>query len=112
MLEVLIAVVILSFGLLGMAGLQISSLRVNQSAHMRTQAVSQAYNIVDQVRSDAVNVGAYDGVNVDLSQLFPSGQAAIAVNNPMITVTISWDDRAAGGQAAEQITVTTMLVAP
>ncbi|MDD2892709.1 MAG: type IV pilus modification protein PilV [Halothiobacillaceae bacterium] len=53
LLEVLIAVVVLSIGLLGMAALQSSALRNNQSSLERSQAVIQSYFILDAIRATA-----------------------------------------------------------
>lgn len=52
LLEVLVAIVVLSFGLLGMAGLQAASLKSNQTALQRSQAVVLAYDIMDRMRSN------------------------------------------------------------
>lgn len=54
LIEVLIAVVILALGLLGLAGLQSTSLRNNQSAYFRSQATLLAYDIADRVRANSV----------------------------------------------------------
>ncbi len=51
MIELLVAVVLLSVGLLGMAALQAATLRNNQSANYRTQASNLAYELVDTARS-------------------------------------------------------------
>ncbi|MCX7563983.1 type IV pilus modification protein PilV [Xanthomonadaceae bacterium XH05] len=51
MVELLVAIVILSIGLLGMAALQAATLRNNQSANYRTQASNLAYELVDTARS-------------------------------------------------------------
>lgn len=61
LLEVLIALVVLSIGLLGLAGLQSTGLRFNQSAGMRTQATQLAYDMSDRMRANmvAVNAGSY-----------------------------------------------------
>lgn len=59
LLEVLISVVILSIGLLGLAGLQVAALRVNQGAMQRSQATILAYDILDRMRSD--RIAAIDG---------------------------------------------------
>lgn len=63
LLEVLIALVVLSIGLLGLAGLQSTGLRFNQSAGMRTQATQLAYDMSDRMRANmtAVNAGSYLG---------------------------------------------------
>jgi type IV pilus assembly protein PilV len=55
LIEVLVAVLILSLGLLGMAGLQAKSLRANQSSYARTQAVMLSYYILDAMRADKSN---------------------------------------------------------
>jgi len=51
MIEVLVAVLVLSVGLLGMGTLLAVSLRNTQSASYRTQAANIAYEYVDIVRS-------------------------------------------------------------
>ena len=52
LLEVLVALVILSIGLLGLAGLQAASLRYNHSSYLRSQATLIAYDIVDRMRAN------------------------------------------------------------
>jgi type IV pilus assembly protein PilV len=52
LLEVLIALLILSIGLLGLAALQTTSLRSNQMASMRTTATQLAYDISDRMRAN------------------------------------------------------------
>ena len=52
LLEVLIAVVILSVGLLGLAGMQVTSLKYVTSSLQRTQATSLAYDILDRMRAN------------------------------------------------------------
>jgi type IV pilus assembly protein PilV len=64
LLEVLIAVLVLSIGMLGLAGLQTASLRFNTSAYYRTQATSLAYDLVDRLRAnrDAALDGEYNAI--------------------------------------------------
>lgn len=52
LIEVLVAVLILSLGMLGMAGLQTRALKANQSSHARTQAVMLSYYMLDAMRAD------------------------------------------------------------
>jgi len=52
LVEVLVAVLILALGLLGMAGLQASALKSNQSSNARTQAVMLSYYMLDAMRAD------------------------------------------------------------
>ena len=64
MLEVLITALILSLGLLGLAGLQVKSMQFNHSAYLRSQATLLAYDITDRMRANqaAVTAGNYDKV--------------------------------------------------
>ncbi|MCQ4313670.1 type IV pilus modification protein PilV [Stutzerimonas sp. VN223-3] len=62
LIEVLVAMLILSVGLLGLAGMQMTALQSNQSAYYRSQATVLAYDVIDRMRanrSDALN-GVYD----------------------------------------------------
>lgn len=52
LLEVLIALLVLSIGLLGIAGLQLTGLQENQNAHFRTQAVYLANDMADRMRAN------------------------------------------------------------
>ena len=56
LLEVLIALLILSIGLLGLAALQTTSLRSNEMASMRTAATHLAYDITDRMRANPTGV--------------------------------------------------------
>ncbi|CAK0737766.1 type IV pilus assembly protein PilV [Gammaproteobacteria bacterium] len=50
LVEVLVAMAVLSVGLLGLASLQIVALRANSSALYRTQANNLTYLIIDSMR--------------------------------------------------------------
>ncbi|MDX5152353.1 MAG: type IV pilus modification protein PilV [Acidiferrobacterales bacterium] len=52
LLEVMIALVIFSIGLLGLAGLQAGGLRSNTQAQLRTIATIQAYDMAERIRSN------------------------------------------------------------
>jgi type IV pilus assembly protein PilV len=62
LIEVLVAVIVLSIGLVGVAGLQAVSLKNNQSAFMRSQASALAYDLADRMRANVpgANAGMYD----------------------------------------------------
>lgn len=55
LIEVLISLVVLSIGMLGLAGLQLWSLRNNQGAMERSMAVVETHSIVDAMRADRAN---------------------------------------------------------
>jgi type IV pilus assembly protein PilV len=52
LIEALVALVVLSVGLLGLAMLQITSLQANTDAYYRTQASLHAYEIMDRMRAN------------------------------------------------------------
>ena len=58
LIEVLIALLVLSIGLLGLAALQTNGLRSNQMASMRTTATQLAYDISDRMRANRVGLDA------------------------------------------------------
>ncbi|HED19244.1 MAG TPA: type IV pilus modification protein PilV [Gammaproteobacteria bacterium] len=65
LIEVLVAMFVLSIGLLGLASLQVTALRNDQSAFMRSQATILAYDLADRMRANsaAVTSGFYDPAN-------------------------------------------------
>ena len=65
LLEVLIAVIVLSVGLLGIAGLQAFGQRSNHSAYLRSQATALAYDMIDRMRANTAGVlsGSYDAID-------------------------------------------------
>lgn len=120
LLEVMVAVFVLAIGLLGMAHLQITSLKHNQSAEFRTQAALLAADMLDRMRAnrDAAHTGNYaislesepptttnsiaDADIVDwqnnIATFLPNGDGEIScgvftINTEFICdVTISWID--------------------
>ncbi len=59
LIEVMVAVFVLSIGLLGMAALMATSLRNTQSADHRSQAVNLAYDALEMLRADVPNATRY-----------------------------------------------------
>ena len=66
LIEVLIAMIVLAVGLLGLAGLQATSLRNNQSAYNRIKATQLAYDIADRMRANYTEAKKSKGDNVYL----------------------------------------------
>ncbi|MGE5242165.1 MAG: type IV pilus modification protein PilV [Bacteroidota bacterium] len=58
LIEVLVALLVLSIGLLGLAALQTTSLKYNTDSYTRTQATLLAYDIMDRMRSNLTGVSA------------------------------------------------------
>jgi len=114
--EALVALLVLSIGLLGVAALQLTSLRSNHSSSLRSQATLLAYDMVDRMRANrnAALGGAYDIALAvtpttgslaladlarwkgNLLNTLPTGDGSIArtVTGTVttFTVTVRWDD--------------------
>lgn len=62
LIEVLVAVLVLSIGLLGIAAVQMRALANNNSAMARSMATVASYSILDAMRADRTNAlgGAYN----------------------------------------------------
>lgn len=137
MIEVLITLVILAFGLLGLAGMQSVGLKNSHSSLMRSKAVVIGYDIIDRMRSNCMKAldGDYNIALATAASSTPStmaqrdlaewktsiaatlnsGQGAVTVNAATFfaTVTIQWDDsRATSGSATQTVTVVGVLPAP
>ncbi|MBM7132042.1 type IV pilus modification protein PilV [Dyella mobilis] len=73
LIEVLVAVVILSVGFLGVAALQAMSLSTNNSSMARNMAVIDTYSILDAMRADIGNASSYTGTSVTASSCSTTG---------------------------------------
>jgi type IV pilus assembly protein PilV len=139
LLEILVALLIVSIGLLGIAGIIAIGLKNNQSAGFRSQATWLANDIVDRMRANRVTaetpagvrsscyvIGLEDTPSADadvcatdvrqwrtaLAAALPAGTGSVALDaaTRKVTVVVQWDDsRGAGGLPAEGITVETRL---
>ncbi len=58
LIEILVTIVIVSVGLLGLAGLQINGLRANMSSETRSKATLLAGDIVERMRANLAGVDA------------------------------------------------------
>jgi len=59
LLEVMVSVLILAFGLLGLAAMQTNALKNNQSSFQKTQAIMLTYFITEAIRLDRTNLANY-----------------------------------------------------
>ena len=121
LLEVLIALVVLSIGLLGVAALQAVGLRSSQGAYLTSQASLLAYDMADRIRANPESLAIYNGFETDcavagaglagadlqewscaVETLLPDGTGSIAgleVQNfgvigtvTRYTITMTWED--------------------
>jgi len=72
LVEVMVAMVVFSIGLLGLAGLQSLGISNNQTAYLRSIAMQQAYNMSDRMRDNitAVNAGNYNAITTTIPSSF------------------------------------------
>jgi len=114
LIEALIALIVLSVGLLGVAGLEMTGLRANMSSASRTQASYLANDIMNRMRAnlDAARANAYQvsyggvisGTTLaandvtawlaEISLVLPGGQGQISVDTTtkLATVSVQWVD--------------------
>lgn len=118
LIEVLIAVIVLSIGLLGLAGLQSTGLRHNHDAYARTLGATLSNDMADRIRANMAgfSAGHYDNTATfsaacenntgctpqQMAQhdtfrwqqglaALPSGQGDVLINGGLVTVTVRWD---------------------
>ncbi len=83
LLEVMIALVIFSIGLLGLAGLQARGLQSNTVAQYRTMAVIQAYDMAERIRANPQGVANNDYDALDAAAgIAPAPNCVTASCNP------------------------------
>ncbi|MCF6236727.1 MAG: type IV pilus modification protein PilV [Gammaproteobacteria bacterium] len=76
LIEVLVTMIVISIGLLGLAGLQASSLKHNNSAYQRSQATFLAYEMLDRMRANPMGIDANAYNSIDTGSL-PSDPGCI-----------------------------------
>ena len=125
LMEVLIAVLILSIGLLGLASLQANGLRSNFGSYARSQAVLMANDMADRIRANPTQAaaGSYNNITAtvadpgclaadctsvemashdiaawytNLQNTLPMGTGTVAGNGTVFTISVMWDDDRSG----------------
>lgn len=90
LIEVMIAILVLAFGLLGFALLQTMNVRFTKSAQQRTVATNLAYELVDVMRSQRSQASFYNGITYgSFSGVTPpaSGCARVVAATPAANIT-------------------------
>lgn len=64
LIESMIALLVISVGLLGIAALQLTSMQQNNSALQNSKAVWIAYNMADRIRANQSEFANYDDIDV------------------------------------------------
>lgn len=89
LLEGLIAILIFSFGILAIVGLQANSMRITTDAKMRIDASNIANQRVGAMWTDTGNLAAHAGANEVIASL-PEGKMTTIVAADLVTITITW----------------------
>ena len=139
LIEVLVALIVLSVGLLGLAALQSTAAQFNAGAYSASQATILAYDIADRIRANrqAALGGAYNSpfpgtlptctdavagtvVQQDLAAwrralacALPSGNGAVAFAGTAaggtLTISVSWNETGRRDGVVETFVMTTGL---
>ena len=123
LVEAMIALLVISIGLLGIASLQLTAMSQNTSALNHSQAVWYAYNMSDRIRANITEFDNYDGIDTsngyaqdclssacttgemltadaaDWASMvtnLPAGRGIINNNADGLVVTVMWDDEGTG----------------
>lgn len=136
LIEVMVAVLVLSIGFLGIAALQVMSLSTNNSAMARSMATISSYSILDGMRADAAvaEAGTYNTATPIAADSCPATGASFhekqmnawctemagtlgalatttgainCTNTGDCTVVITFDDSRAGAGGSATQTITT-----
>lgn len=89
LLEGLIAVVIFSFGVIALLGLQASTMKATTQAKTRIDASHLANQRIANIWIDRANIATYAEANTNVAEL-PSGTRTTLINGDQVTVTINW----------------------
>lgn len=104
LVEVLVAIVVLAIGLLGLAGLQITSLQSNYSAQLRSHATLLAIDLAENMRSarGASLSGRFDDNSAHAAReewnqrvvglLGNGARGEVVRNDHDVTITLYWND--------------------
>ena len=72
MIESMIAILVLSFGILSVLGLQVTGVQATRESYVRSQAVQRVYDMADRMRTNLIGLN-----NGDFDRLSGSASAAV-----------------------------------
>ena len=108
LLETLVAVLIFSFAVLGIVGLQASMVKNTSEAKYRADASYIAQQRIGAIWADPANAANYIEANTDISNLLPSGSRSVTLlGTNQYQVTVTWQ---APGEAMHSLTTVATIV--
>jgi len=90
LLEAMIALIIISVGLLGIAALQINALKQNNSAYWHSQAVWMAHDMAERMRANSSVTGDYVGIDTANNYAQDCQTAACTAANMVTADAADW----------------------
>jgi len=123
MIESLVALVVISIGLLGIAALQLTAMQQNSSALHQSKAVWAGYTMADRILANNIRFADYSGIDTNASysqdcmnspctndQLvtadaaewtdtvrnLPGGRGQVTGNANQLVIMVMWDDEGTG----------------
>jgi type IV pilus assembly protein PilV len=98
LIEVLLSILIFSFGILGLVGLQAVSIQNSANAEARNTASALANDIVSQMWVRQTSATSDAGLSADIASwkdrvnksTLPNASGDVSVNNNLATITITW----------------------
>lgn len=123
LVEAMIALLVISIGLLGIAALQLTAMNQNSSSLNHGQAVRYAYDMSDRIRANMVEFDRYKGIDTDtgysqdctgspcssteivdadaadwetMVENLPGGRGRIVDDPDGLLVIVMWDDNGTG----------------
>lgn len=106
LLEALIAILIFSFGILAIVGLQGNAMRISTDAKMRIDASNIANQRIGEMWTDTTNLAAHAKENENIPVL-PDGKMTTTVLGDVVTVTITW--KRPGEEATQRFSSSTRI---
>jgi type IV pilus assembly protein PilV len=86
LVESMIALLVISIGLLGIAALQVTSISQNSSAFHHSQAVWAAYDMSDRIRANSSSFASYNGIKTSIGYSQDcTGIANVCTSAQMVT---------------------------
>ena len=86
LIETMIALLVFSVGLMGMAALMVMSIKTNQSAYLRTQASFLAQSMADRMRANLGLINSYNGTySVATAATDPCASGVVCSPATMVT---------------------------
>lgn len=123
LVEAMIALLVISIGLLGIASLQLTAMNQNSSSLNHSQAVRYAYNMSDRIRANMNEFDQYKGIDTStgyaqncmsgscnsgemltadaadwetMVETLPGGRGRVVNDNDGLQVIVMWDDDGTG----------------